>query len=314
VEADLTTAETLSIAADGRLFSLSFEMLADPAADPEAVGVPLVERVAVRYLPVSGLERSVGREALAARPAHLLMGNPTLDSGGVSGAVGEMVRRLRLEPLPAAEEEIASIERWLPGDGLVALGSEATETAFRQAAGNGARVVHLATHAVADSPSGLGAAILLAPSASEDGLLEPREIAALDCPAALTVLSSCRTALGPADRASSLATLTGAFLASGSEAVVATLWEVGDQATAAFMDQFYFHLGQGLRPVEALRRAKQAFRADPKWNPPHLWAAYVLIGDAPPLVESAAGWWWAWPVAILGVILLAARYLIRRRT
>ena len=64
--------------------------------------------------------------------------------------------------------------------------------------------------------------------------------------------------------------------------MVATLWDVGDAATAAFMEQLYWELGRGLAPAEALREAKRRLRADPRWNRPALWAGYVLIGNAPP--------------------------------
>jgi len=140
-------------------------------------------------------------------------------------------------------------------------------------------VLHIATHAISDESSGRSPAILLGPDEEADGLLDPREIAALDQRATLTVLSACRTASRSSDGAA-LTTLAGAFLASGSSAVVATLWDVQDDAAAAFMDQFYYQLSRGTEPAIALRKAQMRLREDAEWKSPHLWAGYVLIGDA----------------------------------
>ena len=97
-----------------------------------------------------------------------------------------------------------------------------------------------------------------------------------------------------------LASLTGAFLASGSPGVLATLWEVGDEATATFMEQLYHELGKGRRPAEALRRAKQRLRQDPRWNRPDLWAGYVLTGEVPPVAHSERTRY------VIGTLVLAA--------
>jgi CHAT domain-containing protein len=176
----------------------------------------------------------------------------------------------------------------------------------------GARVVHLATHAVIDERPGRGAAIVLTPGGEDDGLLVPEEIARLDDRADLTVLAACRTALGPEEGGGALASLTGSFLAAGSRGVVATLWDVGDEATAAFMAQFYWQLGEGSTPAEALRAAKRRLRADPRWNRPALWAAYVLVGDAPAV--GAKRRWGMWIAGIAGGALAALAFfvLVRR--
>jgi hypothetical protein len=85
---------------------------------------------------------------------------------------------------------------------------------------------------------------------------------------------------------------------------------VGDAETAAFMEQFYWELGRGLAPAEALREAKRRLRIDPRWGRPDLWAGYVLIGDAPPVVPRR----WAWPVWVAGgiAVLLLGGVLWRR--
>ncbi|HYO15006.1 MAG TPA: CHAT domain-containing protein, partial [Thermoanaerobaculia bacterium] len=181
-------------------------------------------------------------------------------------------------------------------------GGNSTEQAFRKAMASGARVVHFATHTVVDEGLGGGAAILLSSAGEDDGLLRPREIAELHGRTGLAVLAACRTALGSGgEDGRALASLTGSFLAGGSSAVVATLWDVGDTATAAFMEQLYAQLAKGLPPDEALRRAKLRVRADPRWKRPTLWAGYVLVGDAEPVAPRRGVWAAGWALGGLGM-------------
>ncbi len=291
----------LRIAPDGALHYLPFEIL--PAA-----GGLLVERSPVSYLPSASALAGLGRSGGTGGGVRLLgFGDPLLSPAGEGAATprGLLVERFGLAPLPAATRELAAVERLLGGRAVIFTGGRATEGAFRAAVARGARVVHLATHAVIDERPGRGAAILLTPTAGDDGLLSPEEIAGLDDRSDLTVLAACRTALGPGENGQALASLTGAFLAAGSRSVVATLWDVGDAATAAFMEQFYWELSRGLTPAEALAAAKRRLRTDPRWSRPALWAGYVLIGDAPPLVPKRRPWWIGGAIAVAAILALA---------
>lgn len=295
--------EPLWIAPDGALRYLPFEMLEDPAA----LGEPLIERTAVSYLPSASALPALGGPERPMALRLLGFGDPRL-TRGVEGRPTPrelLVERFGLAPLPAASREIAAAARLLGGRTARITGDRATKKAFREAVGRGARVVHLATHTVIDERPGRGAAILLSASGEDDGLLTPEEIAALDNRSDLTVLAACRTALGAGEDGQALASLTGSLLAAGSRAVVATLWDVGDAETAVFMEQLYFELGRGLAPAEALQAAKRRLRADPRWNRPALWAGYVLVGDAPPVVPRRPAWvLWAAIAVALGIALL----------
>lgn len=267
----------LRIAPDGPLRYLPFEIL-------ERDGRPLVERHPVSYLP-SASALPPARPAGRSYALRLLgVGAPVLDAPS----------------LPATGRELKAVAGRLGGRSLLLTGRGATERSFRQRSRRGARVVHLATHAVLDRE----AAVLLTPEGSDDGRLRPPEIAALDLPSDLTVLAACSTALGETD-GRGLTAMTGAFLAAGSRGVIATLWDVGDQPTAVFMDQLYAELAAGRTPAEALRRVKLRLRQDPRWADPSLWAGYVLVGEPPAVARP---WWWkgmGWLAAALAGLAIA---------
>jgi len=290
---------SLRIAPDGALHHLPFEILT-------ASGEPLVERSPVSYLPSASALVGIGRPGRRENGVRLLgLGDPLLDlpRAGAPTPRALLVERFGLTALPAASRELANVGRLLGGKAEVLTRGRATERAFREAVGRGARVVHLATHTVIDERQGRGAAILLTPTPEDDGLLSPEEIARLDDRSDLTVLAACRTALGPGEDGRALTSLTGSFLAAGSRGVVATLWDVNDAATAAFMEQFYWELGKGLTPAEALRETKRRLRADPRWRRPALWAGYVLIGNPPAVAERRLPWTWILGAALAAVAL-----------
>ena len=195
------------------------------------------------------------------------------------------------------------------------------ETFQALGAGEGARMVvndilsvRETAHALVDERPGRLPAVVLAPGEHADGLLRPDEIVDGRHPAALTVLAACRSAAGALEGGRALATLTGALLAAGSQAVVATLWDVDDTTTAAFMEQFYYEVGRGAGAAEALRRVKQRLSAEEPWRNPALWAGYVVIGDgSAPLVARGTP-----PLAGIGLAAAAmaalAWLLVARRS
>lgn len=314
--AALEGARTLRVAPDGQLYHLPFEILDDPG-EPGSI---LLDRLEVSYLPSASTLAPLARRRHAPAEAAQLVGfaNPDLpyDPEKPRAPGSLLVSRYGFGPLPAAELEVEAVRRILGGEALVRTGREATEEAFRELASRESRVMHLATHTVLDNRPGQKAVVLLAAGGRHDGVVFAEEIAALDYRARLTVLASCWSAMGNEEEGRALASLTNAFLAAGSSGVVATLWEVDDVRTAAFMEQFYYQLSLGLGAAEALRRAKLRLRATPGWDQPGLWSAYVLIGeggsvvDRNPFVGSRIQVW-TWIVAAL--LLSAGLWLALRR-
>jgi CHAT domain-containing protein len=71
------------------------------------------------------------------------------------------------------------------------------------------------------------------------------------------VLSACDTGLGEVAGGEGVLGLVRAFHVAGARNVVASLWQVPDESTAALMGRFYHRLwAEKLPPLEALRQAQ----------------------------------------------------------
>jgi CHAT domain-containing protein len=80
----------------------------------------------------------------------------------------------------------------------------------------------------------------------------------------LAVLSACESGLGDTAGGEGVFGLQRAFHLAGARNVVASLWKVDDQATAALMELFYRNLfREKMQPLEALRRAQLALAYNP---------------------------------------------------
>jgi len=301
LESSLERVRTLTVSPDLGLSNLPFELLSSGPGEPL-----LVERFTMNYLPSGALPNLAAARPVSEARVSLGIGDP--DTGVAQADF--VKRRFGLAPLASAAAELELLQRWIGKPVEIRTGATATEENFTQRYVEGARVIHVATHTVLDGGSAESGAILLSPGADSDGLLHSREIARLRGASDLTVLAACRTAAGRGSAESARTTLTGAFMLSGSSAVLATLWDIDDTATLAFMEQFYYELGGGRRPSAALSRAKRTLLADPDWNNPSLWAAYVLIGDSPPVGRRGGGWV-VW-IAILAVAVPAGWYFYGR--
>ncbi len=102
----------------------------------------------------------------------------------------------------------------------------------------------------------------------------------LAVPADLVVLSACQTALGKEIKGEGLVGLTRGFMYAGAQRVVASLWQVDDQATALLMQHFYRGmLKENLRPAAALRAAQIEMSKQKRWSSPYYWAGFVMQGE-----------------------------------
>jgi CHAT domain-containing protein len=147
------------------------------------------------------------------------------------------------------------------------------------------RFVHFATHGLLNSAhpelSGIVLSLVDEKGQPQNGFLRLNEIYNLSLPADLVVLSACQTALGKEIKGEGLVGLTRGFMYAGAARVVASLWNVQDDATAELMKRFYAKMlgREKLRPAAALRAAQIEMWKTKLWQPPYYWAGFVLQGE-----------------------------------
>ena len=189
-------------------------------------------------------------------------------------------RRLRFSRDEA--ETIASLTK--PGDRLEAVGFQASRATATTADLTGYGIVHFSTHGLLNNThpelSGLVLSLYDERGRPQDGFLRLLDIYNLKLEADLVVLSACETALGREIRGEGLIGLARGFMYAGTSRVVASLWNVEDQATAMLMKRFYQGLlANGESPAAALRAAQISMWRGQRWRAPYYWAAFVLQGE-----------------------------------
>jgi len=239
-------------------------------------------------------ETSDPRLALAKRKAagkDLAVNTRSADSGQSESMPGDLTRSARsfgrdgFGRLVFSSEEAASIARLAPeGAVLKALGFQATRVLAASGELSRYRIVHFATHGLinTESPelSGLVLSLVDENGRPQDGFLRMHEIFNLKLPADLVVLSACQTALGKQVKGEGLIGLTRGFMYAGAQRVVASLWQVDDQATAQLMRLFYQGiLKEGLAPSASLRAAQVEMSKQKRWSSPYYWAGFVIQGE-----------------------------------
>ncbi len=219
---------------------------------------------------------------------------PREECGDVAEAIATLQR------LPATATEIAAARDALGGGSRVIEGPDFTESRVRQLSESGEladfKIVHFATHGLLWSDPDCISEPALTTTFEDggDGLLKSSEIRALSLDADLVVLSACET-VGAAGQlrsgGESLSGLARAFFSSGARAVVASHWQVSDDATAALMEAMYQNLASSpeVSFQSAMSAAQQTLRTSVERSDPFYWAPFVIIGDGTARFQRADG-------------------------
>src|SRR5262245_20098953 len=130
-----------------------------------------------------------------------------------------------------------------PDQGFKALDFAASRATVMNADLDQYRIIHFATHGLLNSRSpelsGIVLSLVDEAGRAQEGFLRAYEIYNLKLNADLVVLSACSTALGKEIKGEGLAGLTRGFMYAGTPRVIASLWNVRDEATAELMKRFY---------------------------------------------------------------------------
>ena len=196
----------------------------------------------------------------------------------LAGGLSVPPKNEKFAPLPDVKVELKSIQQSGISTTILLDENFKSTTLEKDINAHPYEIVHLATHGQFSSKA-KDTFILAADgriNVSElDSLLKSREQKQTQ-PVELLVLSACQTAAG--DNRAALG-LAGIALRAGARSTLASLWQIGDDSTAFFIDEFYHQLTTGKTTAEALREAQLKLFKAPEYNHPMYWAPYVLIGN-----------------------------------
>lgn len=198
--------------------------------------------------------------------------------------------------LPGSETEIQQL------GGQKYFGKEGDREVFLEQAPK-AKIIHLATHAVASSKDPNEAFIAFYPEEEEFRLFAP-ELAFQNLEAVeLVYLSACETGSGKLSSSEGLISLARSFAIAGADQLVISQWVSEDQVSGYLSSRFYHHAGEGNSYSNSLRLAKMDLLSDPQmaqFHHPFYWTNYRIIGQP----EAGSG---INPVfiSILAIVILA---------
>jgi CHAT domain-containing protein len=288
------------IAPDGALHYIPFATLRSGEGDQRRF---LVETHDVALIPSIGMLRSAAHGGARPEPAKqmLLVDDPvyeindsrlaTLASNTQASPASAPSRWLtlfrgaddagNLPRLPGTAQEATTIARLLDVSQVDRLeGFAATRDGFLGLDLGRYRLIHVASHAITDSDVPQASALVLSTFDRRSQQIDGRVLAAdfmnIRLNADAVVLSACDTALGRSVAGEGLMGLRYVVLARGAKAVVASLWNAPDAATAQLMTQFYTSLLRGHRSgVAALGEAMRSLLHGP-FADPSVWGAFAI--------------------------------------
>ncbi len=265
---------------DGPLFDLPFAALVTNIAGTRN-GAPayLIERAALESIPDALM---LERKTPAAGGGFLGIGDPVYNAADTRYHGSEKKQDIVLSRLPATAMELQACSRsWGARRARILTGTDANLANVRAALDAHPAVIHFATHVVTapgDHASGL-IALSLDPSGAM-GLMGPTEIVAHPISAGLVVLNGCHSGQGEALPGAGLMGLTRAWIGAGARSVLATGWDIPDEAGKNLMVEFYraSRAQPGRGPAFALQQAQLAAIKQSTKSTAAVWAAYFLLG------------------------------------
>ncbi|MBD2412472.1 CHAT domain-containing protein [Nostoc calcicola FACHB-3891] len=239
----------------------------------------------LRNIPMSALydgkEYLVQKYSVAVTPGlQLFIPKPLAQKklNALAGGLSQPPKNENFAPLPNVKVELKLIQESGVSTTTLLDNTFLSTTLEKTINAQPFRVVHLATHGQFSSKA-KDTFILAADGrinvSQLDSLLKSREQKRTE-PVELLVLSACETAAG--DNRAALG-LAGVALRAGARSTLASLWQIGDNSTAFFIDEFYRQLMTGKTTAEALRLGQLKLLSSSEYTRARYWAPYVLVGN-----------------------------------
>lgn len=310
---ELFRSQTIIFIPDDVLFLIPFELLSPHATN----GVFELLQVPTKYYPsISSIQ--IARDAIPAsnwKKTFLGVGDPITspedarfdllqalvsgekagpknDTSSVETGRGERfpekakTRGYSFERIPGTATEIQEIAKLLSLRNQVVdvrLGLEATKESILETDLAQFRFINFATHGILPVDGGIKEPALVLSfdgRTPESMFLFASDILRLKLNADTVVLSACNTGSGKVSRAEGVMSLGRAFMAAGASSVTVSLWQVSDNSTQLFMEEYYKNLLDGKSKSEALALARAYLFSNGKaFKNPFFWAPFILLGE-----------------------------------
>jgi CHAT domain-containing protein len=128
--------------------------------------------------------------------------------------------------------------------------------------------------------AGANHALQITNALAEDGLLTGLEASLLNLQGTeLVILSACDSGAGEVKIGEGVMSLRRAFRIAGAESVLASHWQVSDQATSRLMMEFMRRWRAGEPRAKAWREAQLSLLRSKDFSNPYFWAAFTLTGQ-----------------------------------
>lgn len=202
-----------------------------------------------------------------------------------------------LEGTKREVEAVANQMQNLCSDIRVFKGGEGTVTSFKELSGNTPDIIHIATHGFFETressvnlpalrsanPMSLSGLILSngnegwlnGTPKNHEGIITAAEIAHMQLPCQMVVLSACETGEGVV-KSDGVYGLQRGFKKAGVGCLIMSLWNLDDMGGQAFMQLFYKKLSEGSDRYKAFYEAKHQIK-NAFADMPFMWAGIIML-------------------------------------
>ena len=235
-------------------------------------------------------ERGEANAAIPNRKDLFAMGNAVYDY--TDEASSASAREGNFRELPGAATELEEVGALFPDEEqkFILQREDASESTLKSLDRSGElaqyKYLLFATHGIFNEEKPLANAIVLShpnkqkPAAS-DGYVTVGEWIGYNLRSDLVYLSACETGRSAKYAGEGFVGLPYALAIAGNKSTVMTLWEIEDEAAAAFSSAFFTRIVEGQSATQALAATKRAFlhHENVSYRSPHVWGAFQLYGE-----------------------------------
>ncbi|HSZ63640.1 MAG TPA: CHAT domain-containing tetratricopeptide repeat protein [Terriglobales bacterium] len=266
-----TFSDALLASTEAHLKSLYQELVAPIRHLLDAQHLVFVQHGLLHYVPFHALHDGqsylIDRFAISYAPSASIYAHCLTKEAVTTG--DSLILGIPDDRTPAISAEVNSLAMMLPHSRLF-LGEDASEAVLRTY-GPQSKSIHIATHGYFRQDNPMFSSIRLGTSH-----LSLYDMAHLQLPVDLVVLSGCATGLNVVTPGDELMGLVRGLLQAGARSLVLSLWDVHDDSTKEFMIEFYSRLQLGVSKAEAMQSACVNLRE--RRPHPYHWAPFLLIG------------------------------------